>query len=175
MIPIRLNFLSPHKIQNLQTMVIFQLGKGVLEIILIVICITGIGLLGVQKILQDYFNDLSGTIALTQSHHQQTNRDVKEINQTLAQLEKIQTEYRPFSPLLPQILNILPDNIYLNSFGIDLQKNSITLSGFAKTRDQLLNYKKKLESISWIKFVNWPLSQITKKDDLPFTLELLLK
>jgi hypothetical protein len=103
MIPVRLNFLSPSKRHNLQTMVIFQLGKSVLEIILIIICLIGIGLLGAQSILQDYFNDLSGTIAFTQSRHQQTNREVREINLTIEQLEKIQAEYKHLLPLFPSL------------------------------------------------------------------------
>lgn len=175
MIPVRLNFLSPRKRHNLQTMVIFQLGKSVLEIVLIVICLIGIGLLGVQSVLQDYFNDLSETIAFTQSHHQQTNREVKEINQTINQLEKIQAEYKTFLPLFPLIFSDLPNDIYLNNFNINLEKNNATLSGFAKKRNSVLDYKKNLEKISWIRNVDWPLSQITKKEDLPFTLELRMK
>ena len=175
MIPVRLNFLSPNKRRNLQTMVIFQLGKSVLEIILIVMCLIGIGLLGAQSVLQDYFNDLSGTIAFTQSRHQQTNREVKEINQTIIQLEKIQAGYKSFLPLFPSLFTNLPNYIYLDGLNVNLEKGSLTLSGFAKKRDQLLNYKKTLEGLTWVKKIDWPLSQITKKDDLPFTLELEIK
>lgn len=175
MIPVRLNFLSPPKRHNLQTMVIFQLGKSILEIVLIVICLIGTGLLGAQSILQDYFNDLSGTIAFTQNRHQQTNREVKEINQTISELEKIQTEYKSFLPLFPSLFINLPNDIYLDGFSINLEKNSLTLSGFAKRREQLLNYKKTLESQTWVKTIDWPLSQITKKEDLPFTLEIEMK
>jgi len=175
MIPVRLNFLSPRKCHNLETMVIFQLSKSVLEIVLIVICLIGMGLLGAQSILQDYFNDLTGTVALTQNQHQQTNQEVKEINQVINQLTKIQTDYKPFLPIFPLLFNNLPNDIYLNSFNINLEKNNIVISGFAKTRDHLLDYKKTLESQSCIKTINWPLSQITKKEDLPFTLELNMK
>lgn len=175
MIPVRLNFLSPQKRHNLEIMVIFQLGKSILEIILIVICLVGMGLLGAQSVLQDYFNDLSGTVALTQSRHQQTNRAVEEINQTISQLEKIQAGYKSFLPLFPQLFNDLPNDIYLNSFNINLEKNNITISGFSKTRDSLLGYKTTIEKQSWIKKVDWPLSQITKKENVPFTLELNLK
>lgn len=175
MIPVRLNFLSPAKRHHLHTMVGFQFVKSLLEIILIIICFTGIILVGIEDILQNYFNDLSGTIALTQSQHIKTDRVVKEINQNLIQLENIQKEYSSASDILPPLINALPAGIIIDSLELDLTNNKFNATGIAAARSSLLDYKQALEKTNLIQTIELPLSQLTKKENLSFSLNAKLK
>ena len=156
-------------------MVGFQFVKSLLEIILIIICFTGIILVGIEDILQNYFNDLSGTIALTQSQHIKTDRVVKEINQSLIQLEKIQKEYSSLTGTLTPLINSLPNDINLDSIELDLTKRRFNATGIATTRNDLLNYKQALETTNLVQKIELPLSQLTKKENLPFSLNAELK
>ena len=156
-------------------MVGFQFVKSLLEIILIIICFTGIILVGIEDILQNYFNDLSGTIALTQSQHIKTDRVVKEINESLVQLEKIQKEYGSLTNMLPPLINPLPTKINLDSLELDLANKRFNATGIAATRSSLLEYKQALEKTNLIQKIELPLSQLTKKENLPFSLNAELK
>jgi hypothetical protein len=156
-------------------MVGFQFAKSILEIILIIICFTGIVLVGIEDILQNYFNDLSGTIALTQSQHVKTDRTVRAINQTLIQLEKIQKNYYPATPHLIPLINAMPPNISLDSMELDSVNKNFNATGIAATRNDLLNYKQALENTGLVQKIDLPLSQLTKKDNLAFSLNAELK
>ncbi len=175
MIPLRLNLLSPAKRHHLHTMVCFQFIKSILEIILIMACLAGMTVLGAQLILQNYFNDLSNTISFMQSQRLQSNREVRAINQTLSDIDKIQKDYRQVTPSLAKLLPLMPDGIVLSSLAMDMETKQIVFTGTADKRDVLLNFKQSLEANMEIFGIDLPLSQLTIKQNLPFSLIAKLK
>jgi len=175
MIPLRLNLLSPQKRHHLHTMVCFQFTKNLLEIILVILCISGIVMLGAQRILQDYFIDLSNTISFMQSQRLQTNRNVRQINEALVEITKIQKDYQAITPILSEVLSLLPVDINLNILTVDTGTEQIIFTGMAGTRGSLLSFKQALESNTNIANTDLPLAQLTIKQNLPFSLTAKLK
>ncbi len=175
MIPSRLNLLSPQKRQYLQAMVRFQFVKSNLEVLLIILCLIGIVLLGSQYVLQDYFTEINSTIITLQSEHTKTNKEVIEINKTLIKLEKIQEQFSPITPLIPEITNAVPEGVVLSILNINKENKSILLSGNAETRDDLLLLGNQLETIEWIQNADIPISQLTKKENVQFAINAKMK
>ena len=175
MIPSRLNLLSPEKRQHLKNMVFFQFIKGILEILLIIACAAGIVLLGARTILENYFSGLTSTIAFIQSQHVKTNREVRDINTVINNLDNIQKEFRPITPLIPDIAGAAPTGVVLNAMQINPENKTIFLGGEANTRDNLLRMEENIKKISWIQSTDLPLSQLTKKDKIQFSLSATMK
>lgn len=175
MIPSRLNLLSPEKRQHLKNMVLFQFIKGILEILLIIACAAGIILLGARTILENYFSELTNTIVFMQSQHVKTNREVRDINAIINNLYGIQKEFKPITTLIPDIAAAVPAGVVLNTMQVNPENKTITLSGEADTRDNLLRMEENIEKIEWVRSVDLPLSQLTKKDKIPFSLSAAMK
>lgn len=139
------------------------------------LCIAGIAALGAQYVLQDYFNQLSNTISFMQSQRTQTNREVRAINNTLTEINKIQKDYKKITPTIAELLPIIPPQIVLSSMSLDMEKKQIVFSGMAKERDALLEFKKSLEASAELLNIDLPISQLTIKQNLPFSLIAKLK
>lgn len=175
MIPSRLNLLSPEKRQHLKNIVLFQFIRGILEVLLIIACAAGIILLGARTILENYFSDLTSTIVFIQSQHVKTNREVRDINAIINNLDSIQKDFKPITFLIPDIAVAVPTGVVLNTLQINPENKTITLSGEANTRDNLLRMEENIKKIGWIQSTDLPLSQLTKKDKIPFALSAIMK
>lgn len=175
MMPLRLNLLSPEKRKHLHNTVLFQFVKSVLEILLIIFCLSGIVLLGAQTVLEDYFNDLTNTIVFLQSKQTKTNREVREINAIVINIEKIQKEFQSVAKYLPLITNSIPNNITLHMLRLNFTGKNVTLSGEARTRDALLLLAEQIKKLECIQSVDMPISNLTKKEDVVFSLNASLK
>lgn len=172
MIPHRLNLLSPDKYQHLKRMVSFQFIKNLLELILMTISISGMALLGGQWVLQDYFNQIAEQIVSVSNRYAATNQDIKKINLTLNQVEKIQKEYYNWTALLSALTEKIPKNIILTALNFDDKNKKIILTGTAAARDDLLALKDNLNTLLWIKPVQIPPTQLTEKNNIQFSFTL---
>jgi len=170
MIPLRLNFLSPEKRRHLQNMVKFQFLKAVLEVSLISLCIVGVAMIGGEWVLQDYFTDLSNQISLITSQNKKANQEITDINKILADTEKLQKNYTIWTEKIAEISNIIPVQVFLTNLTIDIQNQTINLSGHANNRADLLDLKEKLLSLSWVASIDIPSSLLTLKEDIAFNL-----
>lgn len=175
MIPSRLNLLSPEKRRHLHSLSNFQFIKNILEITLFILSIGGIILLGGQSVLQDHLDELTASMVTLQNQHAGINRDIKNINLVLSRTEKIQNKYQPITPLIPQIVSALPDEIILKTMTIDKDSEIIQLIGHSPNRDILLFFQQELEKIDWVDSVNLPISQLTEKEDIEFYFSVKLK
>lgn len=156
-------------------MVFFQFIKGILEILLIITCAAGIVLLGARTILENYFSDLTSTIVFIQSQHVKTNREVRDINIIINNIDNIQKDFKPITTFIPDIAGAMPAGVVLNILQINLENKTIALGGEANTRDNLLRAEEYLEKIEWVQSVDLPLSQLTKKDKISFSLSAAIK
>ncbi|MFH1947504.1 MAG: hypothetical protein ABIJ23_05120 [Candidatus Magasanikbacteria bacterium] len=169
MIPSRLNLLSPEKRRHLSSLSNFQFIKNILELLLIIICLGGMVLLGGQYILQNYLDELTASLLTMQNQHVGTNRQIKEINSILLKTEKIQKEYHPITPLIPEIVSAIPADITLQSLTFSIDSSSILFNGHSTNRDTLLLFQKQLEEVGWINLVEIPISQLTEKENVDFS------
>ena len=150
-------------------MVFTEFTKSTLETILFLLCVTGVALLAGQWVLQGYFNELTVNIVTAANQQANANQEIKEINRVLRVTGEIQNGYTLWTPLIEELLPSIPEQITLSELNIERQKQTIILSGFAKTRDDLLSLQQALEQVSFIDSINMPLSQLTKKENISFS------
>lgn len=175
MFPTRLNLLSPAKRAALHRLIYLQFLRGLLEIMLLVLSVSGIALLGGRSVLQDYFDELAVEIAAISNQQADTNQQVKLINRVLSQTENLQKAYTLWTPIMADLANAIPDNITLTGLDLNIKKKAATFTGFSADRDALLNLQKQLESLPRIAKVDIPLSQLTEKKDISFSITATLK
>jgi len=102
-------------------------------------------------------------------------KKIKQANVRLRQINLKQEQLVLWIPLLEEIAEIIPPEIYLNSFSYQLTDDQIYLSGWADTRDNLLAFQNSLEESSSFVEVEAPLSNLLKQTDIDFSFTLHLR
>lgn len=116
-----------------------------------------------QKTTFDLENKLINSLQVKEFEENITN-----INNKISQLNDFYKNQVNLSQVLDKISNIAPVGIYLTDFSYQKEKSQITILGQAKTRDNLLEFKKSLESQSEIKNLYSPISNLTKPTNIDF-------
>ncbi|MDO8604637.1 MAG: pilus assembly protein PilM [bacterium] len=80
-----------------------------------------------------------------------------------------------WSEVLASVINLTPPGITISSFSSGDPKGKITLSGLARDRVTLNNYKKSLQASPLIFEVELPLTNLIQKEQLPFTVSFRFK
>lgn len=174
MFPHRLNLLPPDKKKHLKKMINFQFLKNIAGIFLIFLSVTGIVLLGGQWVLEDYYSQLTEHIFSISEKHSNTNNIIKEINNNLIKVEKIQKEYINWTPLILEITEAIPANVKISKININ-QKNELAINGLANNRQSLLDLQKTLEEITWLENFTIPPAQLTEKENINFSFVIPIK
>ena len=168
--PTRLNLLPEHKRSHLQRLIFVQFFKNGLESIVLILCISGIILLRAQWVLQDHFNDLNESIAVSNNAQASKNLEIKAVNRIITQTDLLQKNYTLWTPILEAINDSIPPGIVLSNLALETKNNRYTFTGKANTREDLLALQTMLESLDFIKSVDIPLSQLTAKQQVPFSI-----
>ena len=170
MFPTRLNLLSPEKKRYLEHLMYWQFLKTSIESFLGILCFSGIVLLGAEWVLQDYFNDLSASLTTSNKIQAEKNLQIKHVNRVVRDINALQQIYTQWTPRLSRLLAAIPPSVILNDLTLNSTSGSYTLSGIAATRDDLLAFQNALEALDFIDRVPIPLSQLTAKENVPFSL-----
>lgn len=101
-----------------------------------------------------------------------TNRRILAINQKISLVDNIENNFISPRKAIETVSRIVPENISLNSISLYRQQAAIELSGTAKTRNDLLQFKNALSSAAWIKAVDLPMNDLISKDNNQFTIKL---
>jgi Tfp pilus assembly protein PilN len=103
------------------------------------------------------------------------NREIQELNRLTRNTNLSSQDYAQLSPILFDLISILPNNIKLVAVDIDRQRNSISFSGTASTRDALINFQKIISEVSWLNGASAPTSQLFQKENISFEIRGTLK
>ncbi len=152
-----------------------QCTKTGLEIGLMVICLSGMVLLGGQSIMQSYFNTLAASLANTSRQHGEHNHEIKRINALVKNTDKIQSGYTEWTATLLAVSQTVPPPVTLSGMTLDAKRRLYTFTGMAPTRDDLFAFKTNLEALPAVERVDIPLSQLTVKEQIPFSFTVTLK
>lgn len=166
----RLNLLSPEKKTHLQRLMYWQFLKTSIESFLVILCLSGIMLLGAEWILQGYFNDLSASLSTSNKIQAEKNFQIKHVNRVIHDVGVIQEIYALLTPRLLEFAAAIPSGIILTDLTTDSAAGAYTLSGVAAARDDLLALQTALEALDFIDSVPIPLAQLTAKENVSFSL-----
>jgi Tfp pilus assembly protein PilN len=175
MMNINLNLLPTAKKNRLESTINFLLIKNIVELFLMVIAVMTAILVWGWVFLEKDFADLTQTATLINREYYSYNQDAKNINGLIKNVNLASKKFSPVIPRLTEISNTLPSDIKLSSLQIDLQAQTITLTGNALSRSSLLNYQEVLNNIPWITNVVTPPSQLFQKENVKFEFSAKLK
>ncbi len=175
MFPTRLNLLSPNKRKYLRKMLYAQFVKASLESFVFVISLVSILFLGTEWVLQTNFNNLSTSLVTNNGQEAERNNKIKKINNVLEKMTELQKTHTLWTSIMEDFTRVIPKEITLTSLNINELSGNYQLSGTAPTRDDLLKLKASLESLEYIEPVEIPLSLLTQKEDISFSLTAKLK
>lgn len=175
MLPTRLNLLSPRKQMAQEHMVYAQYTKYVLEITLFVSILCSITLLGGRWLLEYHFNAVVASLTSVSQEQSQKNHDIVAVNDTLRQVAAIQRTYLKWTELVRTFAETTPSGVFLNALTMNHKDSTYIITGVASSRTDLLNYQKQLEAVPTVESVSLPLSSLTEKADVPFSMTVVLK
>lgn len=103
-------------------------------------------------------------------------QEIEYINKKISVLSQAGSNFGALTPRFYGIMDNLPADIKLKniSIGID-DSTSMIFAGTAKTRDALIAYAEELRKISWVASVDLPTSLLLQKDNIDFSLNIVLK
>jgi len=169
---ITLNLIPPAQKQELKIRQIYLTIKNIIIIILLFIIITAIILLLTKMVLQNHFNKVVTYSTLTTKNVRLFTVEIKEFNQQLSSVIKIQKEYTPWSKVIIHFSKLTPENLGIYSLSFNKEEERATIRGIAKTRQNLLDFKDSLESSPIFQDINIPLKDLLMKENINFGIEL---
>lgn len=175
MIPIRLNLLSEEKRRAHRRTAYVQCAKNILEVLLILLCLSTIALVCGYSLLENRLQDIASHQLVADSSFTKTNREVDAVNRTVRAIETIQDEHVFWIPFISDFANAVPGDIRLDSLSMDAKGRAISMAGYAPTRDALLALEKSIERISWAEPFDIPVRQLTEKKDVAFSFAIRIK
>lgn len=87
----------------------------------------------------------------------------------------IQSKFFKPSLIISDMANMAGESVSFDSIYIDKTANKISISGFAKTREDLLNFKNKLVASEHYSNVNFPIENLLTKEKIIFNLSFDIK
>lgn len=146
--------------------------QNIVAIVFIVLALFSIFVLFSQIFLQSYFADVTLQSLRTQNPTKTVNEQVVAINSTLRASDAIQQGYHHWSPLIVLMANTFPESARIRSMKFIYSSNTLEVAGTVPSREALLEFKNSLEALDQIDMVTVPLSDLTKHNEISFSLTI---
>jgi len=124
------------------------------------------------KIAQDNLEVIQNNLKIEKFKNLQLT--IKQINDEIDSLDKIQTNYRHYSEFLKDITAIIPSTIFVKKISIDTQ-NKVILEGWSQSRDSLLALQENLKKSNNFEKIENPLTNLVKPINIDFQLSFFIK
>lgn len=165
---LNLNLLPIQKKKEISRQIILASFERLISIGLIIICAAGIVLLGTKLVMQDRFDQAVSQAALVTKEYGTTNQKVHLTNQKIDFLYSAQSGFIEWSPKLAAFSTLVPSGIELYSLDADYSSKDVQIAGLAKTRDNLLLFKKNLEDSDFLKSITFPIENLLEAENINF-------
>lgn len=175
MMILRLNLLSPQKKTGLAVMIRYLFIKEMLEFTIFTCALLAIAYLFSWLLLSQTLDDLASSSLLVNREFPTVNQEIHAINVTIKEITLAGASYAPVTPYIIQLATTLPPTIHLTSISIDTESNAVRLTGVAQTRAAFLDYQNVLGSITWLKGLNTPTSELFQKENINFEIRAQLQ
>ncbi len=172
---ITLNILPPETKKEIKLWHLYKDLKTAMLLLVIYISIVAMLILFAKLFLQINFINLSQSVNTLVNDNQNSNKQIREIKAKINNITKIQKENVKCSNILKDIVNKTNDNIKFSKISLDVNKNKLILAGHAKTRDDLLNFKKQLEESKNYSNINLPINNLLERENINFNIQLEIK
>ena len=171
---LNLNLVSQELKQEIKLRHIYKMLKQADYILIIITIFVAVVILVAKIILQNNFNKIVAETTLITKDSQGQNSKIREINTRLSFVEKIQSNFIPWSYLLKDLAGSANNDINFYLIKVSQDKKEIELKGIAKTRDSLLALKEGLEKSAVFYELDFPMKNILEKNDINFEIKAKL-
>jgi len=174
---IDLNFLQTKEQKNVKRSMLFLLVRNVLVWLLIMSLVSAILLVVSQIFLANNLVDVQEQSLLVSGVNLSFSDQIDALNNTLKEVEDIQSEHVDWSEVLAEIATLVPAGNEIEQINLSSQNSSFTMKGFSRTREDLLALETALKNSSLIGNLESPLSNLLEPVDIDFKFSgnLLLK
>ncbi|MBI5731762.1 MAG: PilN domain-containing protein [Candidatus Magasanikbacteria bacterium] len=164
-----LNLLPPAKIKIVKNLYLLYFSRFLIEILFIYGVMIAIILILAQHLLNSNLQIFEEKTLSIKREYQTINKQIEKINRDLAQINLAQSGRRDWARWLADLAARREEGVFLSA--LEIQKdNKILLQGRASSREKLLNYQKKLEESGLLTNAQIPISFLTAKENIDFTL-----
>ena len=165
---ISLNLLSPDKKIQVARQIIFISLQTVISWMLVIVCVIGMILLVTKLIMQNSFNQAVRQGTLITKEYGALNQEVYLANKKIAFLGVIQKNFVIWSSKLTTLTKLVPNNIELLSVDINHATGDIQITGYAKSREDLLLYESQLKQSELLGNVSLPIENLLEAKEIDF-------
>lgn len=169
-----LNLVSSEQKKETKLRHIYGFIKTINLTLIVITIVIAIVLLTAKIILQAKFNEIVSQTTLVTKTNQGYNNNIREINNKLNFIEKIQNEFIPWSNLLKILAELTPSGINLYYVKLDSLEQTIKIKGRAGLRSNLLVFKEALEATAYFREIEFPIKNILEKANIDFEINAKL-
>lgn len=144
--------------------------KNIFWAIFAILIIGAIILFLINNELKNNLKNYQEGFFLQKNYQSGQEEDSASINEALKLKTEMQENYFPLSALLKQSMAKENENLRLARIKIDKEKNEIIFGGQAKNRSALIDFKKWLENSSQFYNINFPVENISNKENIDFNI-----
>ena len=166
---IYLNLLSPKKKEELEQSFIFAILGNMIEVTLIIIIVSSMILLAAKIVLKNNFEVIVAQSALINREFGAINQDIRKLNQELKNLDHVQKNYVAWSRFFTGLGKAVPTGVKLTAIAVNKNNDALTVSGFAATRANFLEFKKNINNFPAITNIESPIANLLLPRDINFT------
>jgi len=171
---ITLNLVSTGQKREIKLRRIYGFVKVVnLALIIITIAIAMI-LLAAKITLQLKFNNIVNQTTLVTKNNRGYNNHVREINNKLSFIEKVQADFIPWSHLIKSLAEMTPSDINLYYLKLNSLDQTFKIKGRAGLRNSLLDFKDKIAATAYFKDIEFPIKNLLEKENIDFEINAKL-
>lgn len=171
---ITINLISPEQKKHLEKQKTYAvISRSVAAVFVFTAIFSGV-LLGSKFYLELRLGNILSQNAQEINNARDLAADIAKINIKIDAVSNVQKEYYRWSPLLSKLAQLTPETIAFESLSIYQQEGAIEIKGSAKTRSDLINYQKILETAGWFKKVDLPLEALISQENNNFNIKALL-
>lgn len=168
MMKLRLNLVSPEKKKNLTVLIRYLFIKEMLEVTIFTLALLAMMYIFAWFVIAGALGDAVESSLLVNREAPTINRDIQNLNHLTKNIIASAENFSSLTPKFLELSAILPVDIKLIGLDINRANSSVTLSGTAETRAALLNFQKVMETVSWVKGITTPNSQLFQKENINF-------
>lgn len=172
---LKLNIISTELKKEIKYKFFYITLKNIFWIIILSIVSHTLILIIAKYILQVHANEINNRNILINSQTEDYNTKVKNINEEVDYISKIQEDTVIWSDFLRNLSKKINTGISITDIAISQKNNSFQITGYSKTRQALLDFKSELEDMEIFENVNIPIDTRLKKEDINFIISTNIK
>jgi Tfp pilus assembly protein PilN len=134
------------------------------------------GLTTVQSRISSLKHEIEEKEERLQAFTQVEIRDrASELNHMLLVFERAEAVRILWSPILQEFASQVPTDVVISRFVVSQTTKQVSVSGLARTREDMLRFRENILSSTKFRDINFPLSNLSKPVDIPFRYTFYLK